>query len=83
MSRKQRVVTALFLAPLPILAVLFLPTPWLAAFVAAVLLAGLWEWTRFAGLADAPSVVDRLRKYCFGRGPTLPRVVTGATPGAH
>lgn len=52
MSRKQRVVTALFLAPLPILAVLFLPTPWLAAFVAAVLLAGLWEWTRLAGLTD-------------------------------
>lgn len=52
MSRRQRVVTALFLAPLPILAVLFLPTPWLAAFVAAVMLAGLWEWTRFAGLTD-------------------------------
>ena len=41
MSRKQRVTTALLLAPVPILAVLFLPTPWLAAAVAALMLAGL------------------------------------------
>jgi phosphatidate cytidylyltransferase len=51
-SRKQRITTALVLAPLPILAILFLPTPWLAALVAAVLLAGLWEWTSFAGLTE-------------------------------
>ncbi len=52
MSRRQRVTTALILAPLPILALLFLPTPWLAALVAAVMLAGLWEWTAFAGLEE-------------------------------
>ena len=52
MSRRQRITTALVLAPLPILAVLFLPTPWLAAAVAVVLLAGLWEWTAFAGIED-------------------------------
>jgi phosphatidate cytidylyltransferase len=52
MSRRQRVTTALLLAPLPIAAVLWLPTPWLAAAVAVVLLAGLWEWTRFAGIED-------------------------------
>ena len=52
MSRRQRVTTALLLAPLPILALLFLPTPWLAALVAAVMLAGLWEWTAFAGLRE-------------------------------
>lgn len=52
MSRKQRITTALLLAPLPIAAILFLPTPWLAALVAAALLAGMWEWTRFAGLED-------------------------------
>jgi len=52
MSRRQRVTTALFLAPLPIIALLWLPTPWLMAAVAAVLLAGLWEWTAFAGLED-------------------------------
>lgn len=55
MSRKQRVTTALMLAPVPILAVLFLPTPWLAAAVAALMLAGLWEWTAFAGLEEKPA----------------------------
>lgn len=52
MSRRQRITTALFLAPLPVLAVLLLPTPWLAAALALVLLAGLWEWTAFAGIHD-------------------------------
>jgi phosphatidate cytidylyltransferase len=52
MSRRQRITTALLLAPLPIAGVLWLPTPWLAAFVAVALLAGLWEWTRLAGLED-------------------------------
>lgn len=52
MSRRQRITTALFLAPLPILAVLLLPTPWLAAAVALVMLGGLWEWTRFAGIVE-------------------------------
>jgi phosphatidate cytidylyltransferase len=52
MSRRQRVTTALVLAPLPIAAVLWLPTPWLAAAVAIVLLAGLWEWTTFAGIDE-------------------------------
>lgn len=55
MSRKQRVTTALLLAPLPIAAVLWLPTPWLAAAVAAVMLAGLWEWTSFAGVTEKPA----------------------------
>ncbi len=64
MSRRQRVTTALLLAPLPIAAVLWLPTPWLAAAVAVVLLAGLWEWTRFAGIGKrcrAPSSSPRTR----------------------
>ena len=55
MSRKQRITTALLLAPVPVLAVLLLPTPWLAAAVAAVMLAGLWEWTAFAGLEEKPA----------------------------
>lgn len=52
MSRRQRITTALLLAPLPIAGVLWLPTPWLAAAVAAILIAGLWEWTSFAGIED-------------------------------
>ena len=78
MSRRQRVTTALLLAPLPILALLFLPTPWLAALVAAVLLAGLWEWTAFAGLHETlPRVAFltanalMLAALAWGGGPSL------------
>ena len=78
MSRRQRITTALVLAPLPILGILLLPTPWLAAFVAAALLAGLWEWTRLAGL-DAPlpraAVLTAnalmIAALAWGAGPTL------------
>ncbi|WP_290888424.1 phosphatidate cytidylyltransferase [Arenimonas sp.] len=78
MSRRQRVTTALVLAPLPILALLFLPTPWLAALVAAVMLAGLWEWTAFAGLEDkTPRVLFltanalMMAALVWGGGPSL------------
>ena len=78
MSRRQRVTTALILAPLPILALLFLPTPWLAALVAAVMLAGLWEWTAFAGLEDkTPRVLFltanalMIAALVWGGGPSL------------
>lgn len=52
MSRRQRVLTAAVLAPVAIGSVLLLPTPWLAAAVALLLLAGLWEWTLLAGLHE-------------------------------
>ena len=78
MSRRQRITTALVLAPLPILGILLLPTPWLAAFVAGALLAGLWEWTRLAGLEEplpraavltANALV--IAALAWGAGPTL------------
>ena len=47
---KQRIITALILAPLVLLGVLFLPTAVLMALAAAVMLGGLWEWTRMAGV---------------------------------
>lgn len=47
---KQRILTALVLAPLAIAAVLWLPTAWLMLLLGAVLLLGLWEWTRLIGL---------------------------------
>lgn len=50
MSRRQRVITAATLAPVVIVAVLWLSTPWMAAVSAVAFLAGLWEWTLFAGL---------------------------------
>ncbi|MFN3843565.1 MAG: phosphatidate cytidylyltransferase [Rehaibacterium terrae] len=46
----QRVLTAALLGPLAIAAVLWLPTPILAALLAIVFLLGLWEWTRLVGL---------------------------------
>lgn len=47
---KQRVITALLLAPLVLGAILFLPTSYLMPLVAAALLGGLWEWTRLIGI---------------------------------
>lgn len=47
---KQRVITALLLAPLALAGILWLPTGPLMALVAAALLAGLWEWTRLIGI---------------------------------
>jgi len=47
---KQRILTALILAPLAIGAVLWLPTAWFMGLVSLVLLLGLWEWTRLVGL---------------------------------
>lgn len=46
---KQRIITALLLAPLAIAAVLFLPSAAFVALAAALLLLGLWEWTRLIG----------------------------------
>ena len=77
MSRKQRITTALLLAPVPILAVLFLPTPWLAAVVAAVMLAGLWEWTAFAGLEETPARAG----YLTANALLIAALVWGSGPG--
>lgn len=52
MSRRTRVIAASVMAPVAIAGVLWLPTPYLAVAVAALMLVGLWEWTRLAGLED-------------------------------
>jgi phosphatidate cytidylyltransferase len=52
-SLKQRVVTALVLAPLAIIGVLYLSTPWLALGLGVVCLLGVLEWTRLIGLRGA------------------------------
>lgn len=49
---KQRIITALILLPLVLAAVLWLPTGGIAALAAAILLGGLWEWTRLIGLSS-------------------------------
>lgn len=47
---KQRVLTALILAPLAIAAVLYLPSSVFMALIAILLMAGIWEWGLLAGL---------------------------------
>ncbi len=47
---KQRVITALILAPLVMMAVLLLPTIYVAAFLALVVAVGGREWARLSGI---------------------------------
>ena len=47
---RQRVFTALLLAPLAIAIILLLPTPWFALVIAVVFLGALEEWTHLAGV---------------------------------
>lgn len=56
-SLLSRILTALVLAPLAILGVLYLPPTWFAALIGAVMLLGVWEWTRLIG-------VERVRFRC-------------------
>ena len=55
MSRHTRIIAAAIMAPVAIAAVLWLPSPLLAALIAAVMMIGLWEWTLLAGLRQTAS----------------------------
>ncbi len=52
---KQRVITALIMAPLALAAVFFLPLHYFAIFIAAAFLIGAWEWSLFCGYRTKPS----------------------------
>ena len=55
---RTRVLAALVMAPLAIAAIVLLPTPWLAVLAALVLLIGLWEWLKLAGIDETlPRIV--------------------------
>lgn len=47
---KNRVITAILLAPLIVAAILFLPVDGFAVFWGAIILAGAWEWGNLSGL---------------------------------
>lgn len=47
---RQRLTTGLVLAPIAVAWILFLPTPYVAALMAAAVLLGVWEWTRLIGI---------------------------------
>jgi phosphatidate cytidylyltransferase len=54
---QQRTLTALIIIPVPVAAVLLLPTEYLALCLGLILLLAAWEWAALSGLA---SVVGRL-----------------------
>lgn len=47
---KQRIITALVLAPLALAAILFLPIEWFKYAVAGVILVGAYEWANMSGI---------------------------------
>lgn len=49
---RTRVFAALLMVPLAVLPILLLPTPWMAAVAAVLVLAALWEWLRLAEIDD-------------------------------
>lgn len=49
---KQRVITALILAPLALMAVFYLPLAGFALFISVAFLLGAWEWSGLCGLAS-------------------------------
>ena len=54
---KQRVITALVLAPLALAAVFYLPLGGFAVFISVAFLLGAWEWSGFCGLPNRASRV--------------------------
>ncbi len=49
---KQRIITALILAPAAIAAIFYLPMIYFAGLLMAILAIGAWEWARFMGITN-------------------------------
>ncbi|MCW8982934.1 MAG: phosphatidate cytidylyltransferase [Gammaproteobacteria bacterium] len=72
---KQRVITALILAPLVIWGILELPQSWFALLLAVVVMGGFWEWSAFV------SPVKMVRYlYLLGGGAVLALLQFMASP---
>lgn len=54
-ATRTRVISAFVMGPAALLAVLFLPTSWMAVVAALLFLGGLWEWFKLAGVEDSLS----------------------------
>lgn len=52
---KQRIITALLLAPFALLVILWVPHVVTAAVLALLVLAGAWEWAAFPGFTSVPA----------------------------
>ncbi len=49
---KQRIITALILAPAAIAAIFYLPMTYFAGLLMAIIAIGAWEWARFMGITN-------------------------------
>ncbi|RDV24403.1 phosphatidate cytidylyltransferase [Alteromonas aestuariivivens] len=54
---KQRIITALILAPLALIAILFLPVWWFEVAIAGVIGLGAYEWANMSGFTKRPQKV--------------------------
>ncbi len=54
---KQRIITAIILAPLVMAGIFWLPLPWFIVAIAFITLVGFWEWTQFI---ESPSRLLKL-----------------------
>ncbi len=54
---KQRIITAVILAPLALIAILFLSIPWFELAIAAVVGIGAYEWANMSGICERPKKV--------------------------
>lgn len=54
-ATRTRMISAFVMGPAALLAVLFLPTSWMAVVAALLFLGGLWEWFKLAGVDDSLS----------------------------
>lgn len=72
---KQRVITALILAPLVIWGILSLPNEWFALLLSVVVLGGFWEWSAFVS-----SKISRRFLYLIVGGTMVALLYFIATP---
>lgn len=65
---KQRILTALALAPIAIWAILALPVDVFALMFAVIVIIGGWEWSRLVGLVATPARIGYVLTLAIGMG---------------